>query len=138
MEIFQSDPFAACDTEARSEVLECNHQTAHGEIGKNDIRGHHGKEHNLEADVKLPLFGLPTLSSALNIMVNLYGEEALVAMLDDEEAAMHDLKLYLDGLREDQIIYLNPCEGMSIEKALEISGGKRIVLCEAVDAPELK
>lgn len=88
--------------------------------------------------MKLPLFGLPTLSSALNIMVNLYGEEALVAMLDDEEAAMHDLKLYLDGLREDQIIYLNPCEGMSIEKALEISGGKRIVLCEAVDAPELK
>lgn len=198
----------------------------------------------LDADVKLPLFGLPTLSSALNIMVNLYGEEALVAMLDDEDAAMHDLtvindliralhrwylktvpmrqlqpviswertqppgygqlcgcttqlvsgslyeeiiaplddallaeyphggmihlcgshaqhipvfremkhlralqlndraahdlKLYLDGLREDQIIYLNPCEGMPIEKVLEISGGKRIILCKATDAPELK
>lgn len=198
----------------------------------------------LEADVKLPLFGMPTLSSALNIMVNLYGEEALVAMLDDEEAAQHDLKvindlirtlhrwyrenvpaqqlqpvvswartqppgsgqlcgctcqllsgplyqemiaplddalladyprggmihlcgmhaqqipafremkhlralqlndraahdlkLYLDGLREDQIIYLDPCEGMTVEKAMEISGGKRIVLVKGGNAPELK
>ena len=45
----------------------------------------------VEADVKLPLFGLPTLSSALNIMINLYGDEALVSILVDEEAALHDL-----------------------------------------------
>ena len=196
----------------------------------------------LDADVKLPLFGLPTLSSALNIMVNLYGGDALIAMIEDEENALndltvinnliralhkwyldtiphkqlqpviswertqppgfgqlcgcttqllsgkmyerliaplddqllsdypnggmihlcgahsqhietfrnmknlralqlndrasHDLKLYLDGLREDQIIYLAPCEGMSIEKALEISKGKRIVLPAPINAPE--
>lgn len=53
----------------------------------------------LAADVKLPLFGMPTLSSALNIMVNLYGEEALVAMLDDEEAALHDLTIINDLIR---------------------------------------
>ena len=28
----------------------------------------------VDADVKLPLFGMPTLSSALNIMLNLYGQ----------------------------------------------------------------
>lgn len=195
----------------------------------------------LDADVKLPLFGMPTLSSALNILVNLYGEEALYAMVDDEEAAAHDLevintlirtlhrwyrenipaqqlqpviswirtqppefgqlcgctthllsgamyeemvaplddallgdypnggmihlcgrhtqhistfrkmkhlralqlndraaadlKAYLDGLRDDQIIYLNPCREMSTEEAIRISGGERIVLCESVDAP---
>lgn len=198
----------------------------------------------LDADVKLPLFGMPTLSSALNIMVNLYGGEALVAMLEDEEAAMHDLTVineliralhrwyrehiparqlqpvvswertqppgfgqlcgcttqllsgglyeemiaplddallsdyprggmihlcgaheqhipvfrkmkhlralqlndraatdlekYLSGLRGDQIIYLNPFEGMTAEQAMEISGGKRIVLVDWIDSPVLR
>lgn len=194
-----------------------------------------------EADVKLPLFGMPVLSSALNIYVNLYGPEGLCAMMEDEEAAMHDLivindlirslhrwfrenipaqqlqavvstqrtqppghgqlcgctcqllsgamyrdmiaplddallgdypgggmihlcgaheqhipvfremkhlralqlndraaadlEKYLAGLRDDQIIYLNPCKEMPLEKALEISGGRRIVICVAMNAP---
>ncbi len=181
-----------------------------------------------------PLFGLPTIASALNIAVNLYGEEILVAMLlEPEEArkdletitrvlvriheafraiipekqlqpviswertqpmgygqvcgcttqlvstdvyrdmiadldervlnvyphggmihlcgshaqhietfrnmpslkavqlndrASEDLQLYFDGLREDQIIYLIPCAGMTEERALEITGGKRLVI----------
>lgn len=194
------------------------------------------------ADVKLPLFGMPTLSSALNIMINLYGGEALVAMIEEEAAALHDLTVisdliralhrwyrehvpaqqlqpvisgfrtqppgfgqlcgcttqllsggmyeeliaplddallgdypgggmihlcgvhtqhipafrsmkhlralqlndraahdlekYLDGLREDQIIYLNPCEGMTVRQAMEISGGRRILFPCDMDAPE--
>jgi len=196
----------------------------------------------LDADVSLPLFGLPTLSSALNILVNLYGGDSLAAMIDDEEAVLHDLtiindvirtlhrwyletiphqllqpviswgrtqppgfgqlcgcttqllsgrmyrsliaplddallaeyprggmihlcgahaqhipvfrdmphlrslqlndraacdlKLYLEGLREDQIIYLNPCEDMTAEQAIRISGGNRIVLCQNTNAPK--
>ena len=39
---------------------------------------------------------LPTLSSALNIAVNLYGEEILVAMLNNPEAAHHDLRIIND------------------------------------------
>lgn len=198
----------------------------------------------VDADVKLPLFGMPTLSSALNILINLYGGEALIAMLEDEEAAMHDLtvindlirslhrwfraniphdqlqavvswdrtqppgygqlcgcschllsgelygkmvaplddallsehphggmihlcgmhaqhipffremkhlralqlndrathdlKLFLNGLRDDQIIYISPCEGMPLEKIMEISGGKRVILVADGNAPELK
>ena len=45
----------------------------------------------LEADVGVPLFAMPTLASALNILLNLYGQEGLYAMLDDEDAARHDL-----------------------------------------------
>lgn len=196
----------------------------------------------VEADVKLPLYGMPTLASPLNILLNLYGQEALVAMFDDEEAVMHDLRIitdvigamhrwhrenvpetqlqpviswnrtqppgfgqvcgcttqliseafyrkfaaplddellaiyphggmihlcgshmqhlpcfrdmphlravqvndraaedlakYLEGLREDQIIYVNPCPGMTAEEAVRISGGKRIVLASAIEAPE--
>lgn len=188
----------------------------------------------LDADVSLPLFGLPTLASSLNILINLYGQEALIAMMDDEDAVRHDLEvinqlictlhrwyiqhipkaqlqpviswartqppgygqlcgcttqllgaglydefiapldeailaeyehggmihlcgshtqhmktfrqmkklrsvqlndraaedleLYLKGLRSDQIIYVNPCPTMPVEKIMEISGGERIVL----------
>jgi len=60
----------------------------------------------LDADVALPLFGLPTLSSALNIFVNLYGEEGLFTMLDDEDAAMHDLTVINDLIRSLHRWYL--------------------------------
>ena len=53
----------------------------------------------LAAGVKAPLFAMPTLSSALNILVNLYGEEGLVAMMEDEAAARHDLKIINDLIR---------------------------------------
>lgn len=188
----------------------------------------------LEQDVRLPLFGLPTIASALNIAVNLYGEEFLVeiamesdaaihdlgvinqllcmlhtyyrkrlpaeqlqpviswvrtqppgfgqlcgctsqlisssayrkliAPLDDallrvysnggmihlcgvhtqhincwrdmqslraiqiNDRAAHDLKAYFDGLRTNQIIYLEPCVGMTVAQAMQITGGQRLVI----------
>ena len=188
----------------------------------------------LDAKVAAPLFETPVIASPLNIAVNLYGEEILVAMLTDPEAAHHDLKIinevltelhqwyrahipaqqlqpvvacgrcqppghgqicgcttqllspglyeefimplddallgvyphggmihlcgshtqliplfakmphlkcvqlndkaaedlqfYVDGLRDDQIIYFSPCEGMSTKQALEIAGDKKIVI----------
>jgi len=195
----------------------------------------------LDADVRLPLFGMPILSSAFNVYINLYGEEGLCALLEDEDAALHDLtvindviralhrwfvnhipeavrqptmswqrtqppghgqicgcsthlisgalyrrliaplddavlaehprgglihlcgshtqhipafremkhlkvvqlndraaedvKIYFEGLRKDQIIYLRPCPGMPAEKAVEITGGERLVLQASIDAP---
>jgi hypothetical protein len=185
---------------------------------------------------------MPILSSPLNIMVNLYGDEALVAMMDDEDAVRHDLEVintliralhkwyrdnipqsqlqctvvtqrtqppgygqlcgctthllsgetyreyimdlddallgdypyggmihlcgahtqhiaafrsmlhlravqindraavdleeYYKGLRADQVIYLNPCDRMTIDDALAITGGDRLVICCPVEAPE--
>jgi len=195
----------------------------------------------VEQDVCLPLFGLPTIASALNIGVNLFNEEILAAMLSDPEAAAHDLavinrllcdmhtwyrrhipvmqlqpviswnrtqppgygqlcgcttqlvssglyramvsalddallavypnggmihlcgahthlisvfrdmphlraiqindraaadiKKYFEGLRSDQVIYLNPCEEMSIEEGVAITGGKRLVIAQTIGAP---
>ena len=42
--------------------------------------------------------------------------------------ASRDLPHYFNGLRDDQIIYLNPCDGMTVEDALKITGGDRLVL----------
>jgi len=189
-----------------------------------------------EYGLKLPLFGLPTIASSLNIAINLYGEKILVAMCseEEEEDAVHDLtiinnvlceihkwyidkipfeqlqpvvscqrtqppgfgqicgcttqllsprlyrdfvaplddkllsvysnggmihlcgshsqhipvwremnslravqlndraawdlNLYFNGLREDQIIYLTPCEGMTVESAMKITKGHRLVI----------
>ena len=50
----------------------------------------------LAADVTVPQYGLPTLSSTLNIGMNLYGQELLVAMLAAPEAAHHDLRIITD------------------------------------------
>lgn len=186
------------------------------------------------AGVSVPLFGLPTIASVLNIAVNLYGERILVAMIEEPEAAQtdlntinnvlceihdwyrrhvpqrqlqpviswartqppgygqicgcsthllsphlyeemiapldnallsvyphggmihlcgshrqhipvfrnmpalkaiqlnddaaRDLQYYFEGLREDQIIYLIACEGMSVEDAMRITGGRRLVI----------
>ncbi len=47
----------------------------------------------LQAEVSVPLFGLPTLASALNIAVNLYGPTFLEALALEPEAAQHDLRV---------------------------------------------
>jgi hypothetical protein len=44
------------------------------------------------------------------------------------DRAAHDLEMYFSGLRSDQILYLMPCEGMTVKKAMEITGGKRLVI----------
>ncbi len=41
----------------------------------------------------VPYFGLPTIASALNVGVNLFGQELLVAMLVEPEAAHRDLRV---------------------------------------------
>jgi hypothetical protein len=189
----------------------------------------------------LPFFGLPTIASALNVGINLFGEELLTALVLEPEKAAHDLKVindlliylhqwyrrtiparqlqpvisghrtqpphfgqicgcstqllsaemyetivapldeallavypsggmmhlcgahthlipafrsmphlraiqvndkaawnlqeYFTELRDDQIIYLNQCPGMPLEKALRITGGRRLVLPEALNEP---
>lgn len=188
---------------------------------------------------KFPLFGLPTIASALNIAVNLYGQDILMELLTDSENAKKDLRVindlliyihkafrkivpsqqlqpviswnrtqppkygqicgcttqliskelyeevfapldeevlsvyenggmihlcgahtqhlqtfrnmkwlkavqlndratedlekYFNGLRDDQIIYLNPCKKMTIENALKITKGKRLVIATTID-----
>jgi hypothetical protein len=59
------------------------------------------------------------------------GMKKLRAIQINDKAA-GDLRLYFEGLRDDQIIYLNPCEEMTVEMALEITGGKRLVVADDI------
>ena len=54
----------------------------------------------VDAGVTVPLFGLPTIASTLNIAVNLYGENILTEMLLEPENAVRDLKTINDLLCE--------------------------------------
>jgi hypothetical protein len=48
----------------------------------------------------VPLFGLPVIASALNIALNLYGQEVIIAMYTDPDAVRHDLTVINDMLCE--------------------------------------
>ncbi len=78
-----------------------------GELGRPDLDAHPSWQAAggltrafLERDVPGVLFGLPTIASALNIAVNLYGQAIIVAMLTEPEAARHDLRVINDLLCE--------------------------------------
>jgi hypothetical protein len=51
------------------------------------------------------------------------------------DKAAWNLREYFTELREDQIIYLNQCPGMPLEEALQITGGRRLVLPETLNEP---
>ncbi len=197
----------------------------------------------LDADVKLPLQATPVFASALNILINLYGQDGFIAMYEDEDAVRHDLGVinelirtmhrwfintvpreqlqacapwsrcqpqgygqlcgctmqllgadlyreyiadlddailgeyenggmihlcgthtqhidtfrkmknlralqlndravehlpnYLEGIRDDQVLYVTPCPTMSLEKIMEISKGKKIILAANVPSPDM-
>ena len=50
----------------------------------------------LSFDVKGVFFVPPVIASPLNVAVNLYGAEFLIAMLEEPEAARHDLRIITD------------------------------------------
>jgi hypothetical protein len=47
----------------------------------------------LASGATVPFFSLPTIASALNIAVNLFGENFLMSMLDETAEALHDLQV---------------------------------------------
>ena len=66
----------------------------------------HQAEAFLASGVTVPLFGLPTIASALNIAVNLYGEALLVALVERPAAARRDLSVINELLCELHRWYL--------------------------------
>lgn len=53
----------------------------------------------VEARVSVPFFAPPVLSSPLNVALNLYGQEFLVALLCEPDAARHDLRVITDTIK---------------------------------------
>jgi hypothetical protein len=58
-----------------------------------------------------------------------------LAALQMNDRAAHDLESYFSGTRPDQILYVNPCEGMPVRRILEITGGRRTVIVAQPEDP---
>jgi hypothetical protein len=55
-------------------------------------------------------------------------EMRLLKAIQINDRATEDFEAYLEGLRNDQIIYLCPTETITTEKAMNITKGRRIVI----------
>ncbi len=58
-------------------------------------------------------------------------KELRAVQLNDR--ASEDLEYYFNGLRDDQIIYFYPTAKMTLEKAIEITGGRRLVVIDNIE-----
>jgi hypothetical protein len=51
------------------------------------------------------------------------------------DRAAEDLAAYHRHMRDDVVFYVNPCDGMPVERILQITGGRRLVLVADLAEP---
>jgi len=44
------------------------------------------------------------------------------------DRASEDFETYFRELRDDQVLYVNPCEAVTVERIVEVTGGRRVVI----------
>lgn len=82
-----------------------------------------------------PKGGMIHLCGAHTQHINTWRGMKSLRAITINDRAMDDLEAYFEGLREDQIIYPIPYEGMTAEQTLAITGGHRTVLLAETDGP---
>jgi hypothetical protein len=51
------------------------------------------------------------------------------------DRAAEDLDIYFNELRDDQVICVNPCDGMPVERIMQITAGQRAVVVADLEEP---
>lgn len=77
-----------------------------------------------------PRGGMIHLCGAHTQHIPVWREMKILKSVQMNDRAADDFDLYYEGLREDQILYLNPTETVTAEYALRKTGGHRLVVCE--------
>ena len=75
-----------------------------------------------------PHGGMIHLCGAHEHLLPLFAKMENLKSVQLNDRASEGLEHYVKELREDQVIYLIPCKGMPIEKALEIAKGKKLIV----------
>ena len=75
-----------------------------------------------------PNGGMIHLCGSHTQLIPLFAKMPHLKCVQLNDKAAEDLKFYAEGLRDDQVIYLNPCEGMSTRQALQIAGDRKMVI----------
>ena len=58
-----------------------------------------------------------------------------VRALQLNDRAAEDLEYYFKDLRDDQMLYVNPFDGMPVDRIMDITGGHRVVIVGGVEEP---
>ena len=61
-------------------------------------------------------------------LIPLFAKMENLKSVQVNDRAAEDLEYYVQGLREDQVIYLHPCPGMPVERGMEIAKDHRMVV----------
>lgn len=75
-----------------------------------------------------PHGGLIHLCGSHTQLIPLFARMPHLKCVQLNDKAAQDLRFYVEGLRDDQVIYFSPCEGISTRQALEIAGSKKMVI----------
>jgi len=67
--------------------------------------------------------------------IPVWNEMASLRALQLNDRAAEDLETYYRELRDDFVFYVNPCEGMPVERIVEITGGQRVVIVADLEEP---
>jgi hypothetical protein len=78
-----------------------------------------------------PHGGMIHLCGASTQHIPVWRDMKSLQVVQVNDRAAEDLETYFNELRDNQIIYLHPCDGMTIEKAMAVTGGKRLVIIGA-------
>ena len=69
--------------------------------------------------------------------ISTWNEMRSLRALQLNDRAAEDLAIYTHEMRDDVVFYVNPCEGMLIERIMEITAGQRVVIVADVEKPLL-
>lgn len=85
-----------------------------------------------------PRGGMIHLCGAHAHLIPAWRDLPSIRIVQVNDRASADLPLYLAGLRDDQILYSLECADMPWRKAVEIAGGRRLVLTFAGDGEPMR
>ena len=85
-----------------------------------------------------PNGGMIHLCGAHTQHIGVWREMQSVRALQLNDRASEDLEIYFNELRDDQVIYLNPTATMTVERAMKITGGNRLVIVADLPNPPFR
>jgi len=84
-----------------------------------------------------PHGGMIHLCGAHTQHIPVWREMKSLRAIQLNDRAADDLPIYFRELREDQVFYVNPCDGMPVERIMAITGGRRTVIVADLTEPLL-
>jgi hypothetical protein len=70
--------------------------------------------------------------------ITTWNEMRSLCAIQVNDRAAEDLEIYIEELRDDIVLYVNPCPRMPVERIVEITGGRRTVIVHDLEGSLLK